>query len=58
MNGRHPPIEYCPLTLNFKVVLEIYKKLNLRSKKREVPAREKKGANSVYREPDEYVQRT
>lgn len=41
MNGRHPPIQYCPLTLNFKVVLKICKKLNLRSKN-EVPARKKK----------------
>ena len=53
MNGRHPPIKYWPLPL--KVVLEIYKKLNLRNKKKRFPP-EKKGANSVYREPDEYKQ--
>lgn len=41
MNGSHLPIKYYPLiTLNFKIVLEIRKKLNLRSKK-EAPARKK-----------------
>lgn len=41
MNRRHPPIKYCPLTLHFKVILEICKKLNLRSKN-EAPARRRK----------------
>lgn len=41
MKRRHPTIKYCPLTLNFKRILEIGKKLNLRSKN-EVPARRRK----------------